>query len=166
MKKRALLLCLCFLTCCSRAGENPLPIAPVQPRSEYDLEAAEFSIKLTDRGTPHQSRIKVGTDVWVFRKICNVGLQSIHRRFYTQSVEVNGEIVRPHYFGEYSTLGPPLVPGGCQKGFISVPGATEWQFRPEEPGRYEFKLIVHLSPRLEEDNKANNELVVVVEVVQ
>ena len=32
-----------------------------------------------------------------------------------------------------------------------------WGFKPEEPGRYEFKYRVHLSPRLEEENKDNNE---------
>ena len=167
MKKRALLVCLCFLTCCSRAGENPLPVESLLPRSDYDLQASDLKIQVREGG-PHTLRIKVGVDVWIWSSICNVGLQSIHDRDYTESVEINGEVVQPPRFGEFSGLGP-LVPGECNRGSVSSPEMIAyggWGFKPEEPGRYEFKYLVHLRPRLEEENKANNEIVVVVEVEQ
>ena len=168
MKKQALLACLSLLVCCSRAGENPLPIEPLVPRSDYDLQASDLKIQVREGG-PHTLRMKVGADVWIWSSICNVGLQTIRGSDYTKSVEINGKIVRPPRFGEYSGLGP-LVPGVCNRGSVSLPSQARypgvWFFKPEEPGRYEFKYLVHLRPRLEEENIANNEIVVVVEVVQ
>ena len=159
MKKPALLACLSvFFLCCSRAGENPLPIEPLLPRSEYDLEASELKIQ-NQQGGPHRPRIKIGSDVWIFTSICNVGLQPIPGAYYGESLEVNGKIVHRHSLGVYSSFGP-LAPGGCNKGAVSL------SRMPEEPGRYEFKFQVHLSSRLEEENKDNNELVLVVEVEQ
>ena len=167
MKKRALLLCLCFLTCCSRAGENPLPIAPVQPRSEYDLEARNLKISVQNGG-PHRQRIKVGADVWITKERCNVGLQSISGKDYRDTLEFNGRMVRDPPFGVYRSFGP-LVPGQCIRGQPSVPsqaGLGVWYFRPDAPGQYEFKYRVHLRPPLEEENLSNNEFVVVIEVEQ
>ena len=167
MKKRALLACLPLLVCCSRAGENPLPIEPLQPRSEYDLEAAELKIQV-QAGGPHTLRIKAGADVWIWARLCNVGLKSIHGTEITQSLEINGKIVRPPQFGEFSRR--LFDPGECNSGSLSLPAQADnpavWGFKPEEPGRYEFRYVVHLRQRLEEENIANNEIVVVVEVVQ
>ena len=166
MRQQALLVCLSFLVCCSRAGENPLPIEPLQPRSEFDLEASELLIR-KDPWAPHDPQIKIGADVWIYTTICNVGLQPVHARDYAESLELNGKIVRPAQFFPHTTLGP-LLPERCSLGSFSNPDVGRyggWVFKPEEPGRYELKYRVHISPRLEEENKDNNELVVVVEVV-
>ena len=167
MKKRALLGCLCFLMCCSRAGENPLPVEPAQPRSEYDLEARELRI-MTQSWGPHQRRIKVGANVWISYSICNVGLQSIQGKDYRDSLELNGKTVIDSPFGIYRSFGP-LAPGGCLKGQLTSPRVLSlggWGFRPGVPGRYEFKLRAHLEPSLEEENVDNNEIILEVEVEQ
>ena len=163
MKKQALLACLSFLVCCSRSGENPLPIEPLQPRSEYDIEASELRIT-TQSGGPHSPTIKVGADVWIATKVCNVGLQPVSGVSIGESLGVNGRRVASHTGPRSSRL----VPGGCSRGVISHPGQAAypgvWYFKPEEPGRYEFKYRVSLSSLFEEENKDNNELVVAVEV--
>ena len=167
VKKQALLVCLPLLVCCSRAGENPLPVEPLQPRSEYDLEARELRI-MTQSWGPHQRRIKVGANVWIFTSICNVGLQSIKDADFSQSLELNGKIVVQPVFVRNSRQ-PPLRPGGCLKSVLTSPRVVSlggWGFRPGLPGRYEFKLRAHLEPSLEEENVDNNELVVVIEVEQ
>ena len=162
MKKQALLACLSFLLCCSRAGENPLPIEPLQPRSEYDIEASDLRIT-TQSGGPHSPTIKVGADVWIATKVCNVGLQPVSGVSIGTSLKLNGRRVASN------TLSSGRVdPGGCRRGVISHPGQAAypgvWYFKPEEPGRYEFKYRVSLSSLFEEENKDNNELVVAVEV--
>ena len=168
VKKKALLVCFSFLVCCSRAGENPLPVEPLQPRSEYDMEASELKIQV-QAGGPHRPQIKVGADVWVYHSICNVGLQTIHARNIAESLEVNGRIVKPARFYPETTLGP-LLPGRCRKGLLSTPEDVThpdfWGFKPEEPGRYEFTYRVHLSTRLVEENQDNNEIILEVEVEQ
>lgn len=163
MKKRALLVCLCFLVCCSRSGENPLPIEPLLPRAQYDLEASEFKIQVQSEG-PHSQRIKMGADIWVFTKVCNVGLESVQTGSMAETLALNGKRVASGTFPNR-----PLGPGGCIKGVMvnrKTVAAGGWRFSPEEPGRYEFSYRVYLSSRYEEENTENNELVKVVEVVR
>lgn len=167
MKQLGLLACLPLLVCCSRAGENPLPVEPLLPRSEYDIEASNLKIAV-QQGGPHRQRIKVGADVWIVTKYCNVGLQSIPGKDYRDTLEFNGRMVRDPPFGVYRSFGP-LVPGQCIRGETSHPaqaGLGVWYFRAAVPGRYEFKYRVHLKSPLEEENLSNNEFVVVIEVEQ
>ncbi len=162
------LLCACLpiiLLYCARKGENPLPVEPIMPLPDYDLEATSLEFR-TDPSKDPTTTFRVGEDLWVRFAISNVGVQPVRRKDFNYSLHQNDTIIQ-RALTERGTWpiydGPPLAPGDQYEIWKSPPYSREWTFT-QNPGTYELKLEVLLHPQYEELLKDDNVFTLTVEV--
>ena len=155
---------------CSRSGHHPEPIAPVQPKSPYDVRATTLLIaKISDIRFgagfvwPNQKSLKVADSLAtsIFVDIDNTGQNSVPPRSIFFEVTINDKVAWRSKSGDHSNSTGPRESFMMYREFSWMK-----RFQLNKPGRYEVRLRVWLSERLGETNLDDNMIVQYVEVLE